>query len=176
VVGLNLATKKELVEKLNKRILESQISILVDYKGLDVEAMTRLRTELRKERVQLEVVKNTLLSIASKGTDCEQIKDTFLGPNALATCKDDAVAPARILTRFAKDNDKLEIKIGVMNGAVMTLEDIKALSKLPAREVLLSQLLSVMQAVPTGMVRVLSEVPRSFAGVIKAIADQKEAA
>jgi len=176
VVGLNLSTKKEVVENLKKRLSNSQISILVDYKGLDVAAMTQLRTELRNEGVELEVVKNTLLTIAAEGTDCDVIKESFLGPNAIVTCQEDPVAPARVLTRFAKDNEKLEIKLGAMDGAALSYDDIVALSKLPTRDVLLSQLLSVMNAVPTSMVQVLSEVPRSFVNVVKAIGDEKEAA
>ncbi|MEA1969600.1 MAG: 50S ribosomal protein L10 [Thermodesulfobacteriota bacterium] len=173
---MNLSTKKELVEKLRSRLVESEISILVDYKGLDVEAMTQLRSELRKEGVELEVVKNTLLSIAAEGTDCALIKDSFLGPNAIVTSGDDPVAPARVLAGFAKENKKLEIKIGSMNGKVLAADEIMELAKMPSKEVLLSQLLSVMNGVPTGMVRVLSEVPRSFLTVVKAIGDQKEAA
>lgn len=173
---MNLSEKKELVKALNARLSETEISILVDYKGLDVASMTQLRSELRKEGVRLEVVKNTLLSMASEGTDSAHIRDYFSGPNAIVTCKDDPVAPARILVKFAEGNDKLTIKAGAMNGKALGLDDIKAIAKLPAREELLSQLLATMNGVPTSMVRVLAEVPRSFLNVLSAIHDQKEAA
>ncbi len=173
---MNLSEKKELVSGLNARLSESKIALLVDYKGLDVEAMTALRAELRKEGANLEVVKNTLLSMAAQGTDVSVIDAAFKGPNAVVTCKDDPVAPARILVKFAKDNQKLEIKTAAMNGKALSIDDIKALATMPSREVLLAQVLSVMNAVPTSMVRVLSAVPVSFLNVVTAIKDQKEAA
>lgn len=173
---MNISQKKECVEKLHTRLSETAISILVDYKGLDVEAMTRLRTLLRAENVELEVVKNTLLGRASEGTDTVLIKDALAGPNAIATCKNDPVAPARLLVKFAEENDKLQIRAGAMNGKALSPDEIKALAKLPSKEVLLSQLLCVLNGVPTSMVRVLAQVPRSLLNVLNAIGDQKEAA
>lgn len=173
---MNLSKKKEFVAQLETCLKETQISILVDYKGLNVEAMTQLRSELRKEGVQLAVIKNTLLGMASKGTDTALMEDFFKGPNAIATCKDDPVAPARILVKFAEANEKLEIKAGSMNGKLLSVDDIKTLAKMPSREVLLAQVLSAMNGVPTAMVRVLSGVPRGFMTVLNAIGEQKEAA
>lgn len=173
---MNISQKKECVDKLHTRLSETSISILVDYKGLDVESMTRLRTQLRAENVELEVIKNTLLALASEGTDTVLIKDSLSGPNAIATCKDDPVAPARLLVKFAEENEKLEIRAGAMNGKALSADDIKALAKLPSKEVLLSQLLSVINGVPTSMVRVLAQVPRSLLNVLNAVGDQKEAA
>ncbi len=173
---MNLSEKKELVAGLNARLSESQITILVDYKGLDVEAMTALRAELRKEGANLEVVKNTLLSMAAQGTDTAVIDAAFKGPNAVITSKTDPVAPAKVLVKFAKDNQKLEIKTAAMNGKALSLDDIKALATMPSREVLLAQVLSAMNAVPTAMVRVLNAVPVSLLNVVTAIKEQKEAA
>jgi large subunit ribosomal protein L10 len=173
---LKLSEKQACVERLKTRLEETQISIIVDYKGLDVETMTQLRSELRKEGVELEVVKNTLLALASAGTGTEVIKKSFVGPNAIATCKKDPVAPARVLVKFAEKNEKLTIKIGALNGKALSLEEIQSLAKLPAKEVLLGQLLGVLNAVPTSMVRVLAQVPRSFLTALNAIKDQKEAA
>jgi len=173
---LNLSNKKEFVEQLKVCLAETQISILVDYKGLNVEAMTRLRSELRKEGVQLAVVKNTLLGMASEGTDTALMKDFFKGPNALATCKADPVAPARVLVKFAEENAKLELKAGSMNGKLLSVDEIKALAKMPSREVMLAQLLSTMNGVSTALVRVLGGVPRAFMTVLNAIGEEKEAA
>ncbi|MBF0303101.1 MAG: 50S ribosomal protein L10 [Desulfamplus sp.] len=173
---MNLTTKKELVEKLNSRLAETQIALIVDYNGLDVESMTQLRNELRKEGAHLEVVKNTLLSMASEGTDISVLKEFLKGPNAIVTSKDDPVAPAKVLVKFADSNQKLEIKIGAINGRLLNIDDIKALAKMPPKEILLAQVLSAMNAVPTAMVRVLGEVPRSFLYVLNSIGDQKKAA
>ena len=173
---LNLTTKKEFVERLHSRLSNVEIALIVDYKGLNVEDLSTLRNELRKEGAQLEVVKNTLLSMASEDTSVSVIKEFLKGPNAIVTSTEDPVAPAKVLTKFAESNDKLEIKVGAMNGKVLALEEIKALAKMPPREILLGQLLSVMNAVPTSMVRVLSGVPRAFLNVLNAVADEKEAA
>ncbi len=173
---MNLSQKKEFVAKLKSKLAESQILLLVNYKGLNVAATTELRNELRKEASCIEVVKNSLLSRAIDGTHDEVIKDAFVGPNAIVTCSEDPVAPARVIVKFAQSNDKFEIKIGAMDGKLLEIDDIKALAKLPAKDALLAQLLSAMNGVPTAMVRVLNEVPRSMLNVLNAIREQKEAA
>ena len=122
------------------------------------------------------VVKNSLLIRASKDTDVELIKDNFKGPSAIALSFEDPVSPAKVLTKFADENEKLEIKVGVMNGKVLDISAIKALSALPSREVLIGQLLSVMNGVPTGFVRALVDIQRRLLNVIVAIKEQKEAA
>lgn len=124
----------------------------------------------------MEVVKNTLLERASEGTDAALMKDFYKGPNAIVWSTDDPVAPARILADFAKDNEKLEIKVGTLSGKLLTVEEIKQLAKMPSREALLGQLVYTLNAVPTSIVNVLSGVPRSFVNVLNAIKDQKEAA
>ncbi len=173
---LNISQKKEQVERLAKDFSESEISILVDYKGLDVLKMTDLRAQLRNEGVQIEVVKNTLLTRASEDTDAALLKELFKGPNAIVISKDDPVAPARILVKFAKENEKLEIKGGALSGKLLSVEEIAQLAKMPSREELLGKLVSTLNAVPTSFVTVLSGVPRSFVNVLNAIKDQKDAA
>jgi large subunit ribosomal protein L10 len=171
---LKVEIKKQFVKGLKDRFEKSKVVILTDYKGLDVAAMTELRAKLREAEIEYQVIKNTMLRLASEGTDVEAIKDSFNGPSAVALSYEDPVAPAKILTDFAKDNNKLEIKIGVMGGKVLELEGIKALSALPSREELLATVLSAMNAVPTSLVTALSDVPRRMVNVIQAIKDQKE--
>jgi large subunit ribosomal protein L10 len=173
---LIIESKKQFVKELKERLEKSSVVILTDYKGLDVEAMTELRAKLREADVQYQVVKNTMLRLASEGTGVEAIKDSFVGPSAIAMSFDDPVAPAKVLTEFAKDNEKLEIKIGVMDGKTLDLSAIKALSDLPSRDQLLATVLSAMNAVPTSLVTALSDVPRRLVNVLQAIKDQKEAA
>jgi large subunit ribosomal protein L10 len=173
---LNISQKKELVERLHKMLSEAEVSILVNYKGIDVESITKLRAELRKENVSMEVVKNTILTRASEGTNSSVLKDYYSGPNAIVTSVADPVAPAKILVNFAKDNEKLEIRVGALNGKLLDAEAIKQLSKMPSRDELLGQLICTINQVPTSFVRVLNEVPRSFVSVLSAIKDQKEAA
>ncbi len=173
---MRLDAKQQIAEDLHERFARSAIIVLTDYKGLDVAAMNDLRRKLREANIEYQVVKNTLLVRASEDTGVAAIKDLFKGPSAVALSYDDPVAPAKVLTQFAKDNEKLEIKVGVLNGKVLDVQAIKALATLPSREVLLAQFLSALNAVPTSFVRALAEIPRSLVNVLTAIKDQKEAA
>ncbi len=173
---VKIEEKKKIVEDLKEKFATTKVVIVTDYKGLNVSQMTELRRNLSKANVEFQVVKNTLLTRASKDTDAELLADVFKGPSGIALSFDDPVAPAKVLTQFAKDNQKLEIKAGVMNGKMMDLDAIMALSKLPSREELLAQVLATMNAVPTGLVRALADVPRRMVNALNAIKDQKEAA
>lgn len=163
-----------LIEKMNERLKRAQATFVVDYKGLDVESMNKIRSELRKIDVEFYVIKNRLLKLASKETDTETVADQFVGPCALAITYDDIVSPAKALVDLEKDLDKLDLKAGQMSGKLMDLESIKKLAKLPGREQLLSQVLSVMQAVPTSFVRVTNGVLVNLMNVLKAIETAKE--
>jgi large subunit ribosomal protein L10 len=171
---LKLEAKQQITEDLHDRFARSAIIVLTDYKGLDVTSINELRRKLRDANIEYQVVKNTLLVRAAEDTEIALIKDHFKGPSAVAISYDDPVAPAKILTQFAKENDKLEIKVGVLNGKVLDVQAIKALAMLPSREVMLAHVLSTINAVPTSFVRVLAEVPRSMLNVLTAIKDQKE--
>jgi large subunit ribosomal protein L10 len=147
---------------------------LTDYKGLDVDAITKLRRSLKDADAEYSVVKNSLLNLASEETDVALLKDHFKGPTAIALSYHDPVAPAKVISEFAENNEKFEVKIGAMDGRTLQLDDIKALSSLPPREVLLAKVLSAMNAVPSSFVRTLNEIPRQLLYVLQAIKDQKE--
>jgi len=173
---LKLEEKQQITKDLHDRFAKSAIIVVTDYQGLDVASISDLRRKLRESNVEYQVVKNTLLVRAAEGTEVALIKDHFKGPSAVAISYDDPVAPAKVLSQFAKDNNKLEIKVGILNGKVLDDQAIKALATLPSREVLLAQFLSALNAVPTSFVRVLAEIPRGLVNVLTAIKDQKEAA
>jgi large subunit ribosomal protein L10 len=172
---LDIKEKKRIAVDLQGRFEKSAIVILTDYKGLDVSSMNALRRKLREANTEYQVVKNSLLVRAAEGNDVTLIKDHFTGPSAIALSYDDPVAPAKVLTEFVKEHKAFEIKVGVLNGKVVDLNGIKALSALPSREVLLAHVLSAVNAVPTSLVTALSDVPRRFLNVVQAIKDQKEA-
>ena len=172
---MNLSQKQQIAEELHEKFERSKIVIVTDYKGLDVAAMNSLRRQLKDAEIEYKVVKNSLLIRAAEGTDVALITDSFKGPSAVALSYDDPVAPAKILSEFAEDNEKLELKIGVMSGKSLDIAAIKALSALPSREVLLAKLLSAMNGVPTGFVRTLNGVPQKFLNLLMALRDQKEA-
>ncbi len=173
---MKLDEKQKIVAALREKFEAAQVVIVTDYKGLDVAQMNDLRRKLREAEVEYQVVKNTMLTRASQETDVAQLTDTFKGPSAIALAFTDPVAPAKVLTQFAKENDKLEIKAGVMNGKLLDLSAITALAKLPSREELLAQVLAAMNAVPQGLVSALADAPRRLVNVLNAVKDQKEAA
>jgi large subunit ribosomal protein L10 len=172
---LDINEKKRITGDLRERLAKSTIVILTDYKGLDVSAMNQLRRKLKEADAEYQVAKNSLLVRASEGNDVNLIKDQFKGPSAIALSDGDPVAPAKVLTDFATENKNFEIKVGVLNGKIVDLAGIKALSSLPSMEVLLAQVLSTMNAVPTSLVTALSDVPRRLLNVLQAINEQKEA-
>lgn len=172
---MRLEEKQKITQDLHERFSKSAIVVVTDYKGLDVSSMNDLRRKLREEGVEFQVAKNTHLMRAAKDTEVALIQGYFKGPSAVALSYTDPVAPAKILTQFAKDNQKLEIKGGVLNHKVLDVNAIMALAKLPSREVLLGQLLSVLNEVPASFVRTIAEIPRSLLNVLTAIRDQKEA-
>jgi large subunit ribosomal protein L10 len=173
---VKLEEKKQIVEDLHQRFAKSSLVVLTDYKGLNVAEVSDLRRKLKLAGVDLKVAKNTLMARAAEGTTVALVKDLFQGPGAVAISYQDPVAPAKILTKFAEDSKKLGIRVAVLNGKRIEPGDVKALADLPSREILLGQLLSLMLAVPTSLVRVLTGVPRGMLNVLNAIHEKKETA
>jgi large subunit ribosomal protein L10 len=171
---LDRKTKEQIVSELQKKLKEAKMGVLTSFSGMNVEKMEALRNELRKSNAEWKVVKNTLLRIASDGTDFSIMADHFKWPVAIALSYQDPVAPAKVLVEFAKKNPELEIKVGVLDQKLLTKNDLTVLAELPSREVLLGKLVSVMAAVPTSFVTVLSGVPRSFVLVLNAVSEKKQ--
>jgi len=171
---MNLEKKKQITDDLHEKFARAAIVILTHYKGMDVAGITDLRRRLREADAEYKVVKNTLLVRAAEGTGAAPLKDSFTGPSAVAFSYTDPVAPARVLSEFAKTNDKLQIRTAALKGRLLEPKDIKALAELPSREVLLAQTLAVMNAVPTSFVRVLSAIPQKFLYLLSALKTQKQ--
>jgi large subunit ribosomal protein L10 len=171
---LDRSQKDTIVRGLQESLGKASGAFLVDYQGLNVETLTKLRRELREANVQFQVVKNRLLLIACEGTDTAVLKDHVTGPSALAILYEDVIKPAKVLTNFSQDNEALEIKVGQIYGKVLDLRAINKLAKLPPKEILLSQLLFTLSGVPASFVRVLSGIPRRMVTVLAAIKAQKE--
>jgi len=167
--------KKAFVEDLHSRLEKAQGTFLVDYKGLNVETLNRLRMELRGVNAQFQVVKNRLLKLACEDTDTSLLKEHMHGPSAIALSGEDLVGSAKILVNFAKDFEQLQLKVGQISGKFVDKDLIERLAALPGRDALLAQVLSAMQAVPASLVRVLSGVLTKLLYVLKAIEQQKEA-
>ena len=158
-----IQAKQEAVEVVTSKLRESATTVVVDYRGLNVSQVTELRKQLREAGVEFQVLKNTLLRRSAEAAELTDLNEILTGPTAIAFSGEDAVAPAKILNDFAKKNDALELKGGVVEGKVVSASEIKALAELPSREGLLSMLLSVLQA-PV----------RNFALAVKAVAEKDE--
>lgn len=167
--------KEQLVTELAGKLSSARATFLADYRGLTVEAASDLRRKLHEAGVEYRVVKNTLLRLASKGTDVEALDDHFFGPTAIAIVGDDPVAPAKVLADLAKDSKVFELKAGTLGDKVISAEDIEALAKLPGREELLAKMLSTMNAPASNFVGTLGAIPRQMVQALSAIKDQKAA-
>lgn len=158
-----IENKQVQVQEITEKFQNAASVVVVDYRGLNVTQVTELRKQLREAGVEFKVYKNTLTRRATEAVGLEGINEVLVGPNAIAFSNEDVVAPAKIINEFAKKNEALEIKAGIIEGTISSVEDVKALAELPSREGLLSMLLSVLQA-PV----------RNFALATKAVAEQKE--
>jgi large subunit ribosomal protein L10 len=166
--------KEQIVQDLHERFSRARVVILTDYKGLNVEKLNTLRRKLKENDVEYQVAKNTLVNRASQDTQVALISDALVGPTAVALSYADPVAPAKVLKEFAKENEALGIKIGVLGGQVLDEKAIENLANLPSREVLLAKLLSTMNAVPTGLVTALADLPRRLMNVLQAKKEKME--
>lgn len=158
-----IAKKAVIVDEIAEKFESAASAVIVDSRGLTVEEVTNLRKQLRDNGVEFKVIKNSILRRAAEKQGLEGLEEVFTGPTAVAFSNDDVVAPAKILNDFAKDAKNLEIKGGVIEGKVSSIDEIVALAKLPNREGLLSMLLSVLQA-PV----------RNVAYAVNAVAESKE--
>ncbi|QWH43002.1 50S ribosomal protein L10 [Bacillus toyonensis] len=158
-----IETKQQVVTEIADKLRASKSTIVVDYRGLTVSEATELRKQLREAGVEFKVYKNSLTRRAAESAEMAELNEFLTGTNAIAFSNEDVVAPAKVLNDFATKHEALEIKAGVIEGKLVTLDEVKAIATLPSREGLLSMLLSVLQA-PI----------RNLALATKAVAEQKE--
>ncbi len=160
----SLEGKKQVVQDLVEKFKTAVSVVVVDYRGVSVAQITKLRKELREAGVEYMVVKNTLLTIAAKEAGYEDITGVFKGVTAIAFSENDVVAPAKIISKFIKDNKVMELKGGILEGNVLDVEGVTALGELPSKEALLAQVASCFQAPIQKMAYVLEEVRKSKEG------------
>lgn len=170
---MNRTQKAAEVESLKSKFVNSQLTLVTEYQGLDVASVTELRKALSKDEATLKVVKNRLAKIALKDTPCEELSQYFVGATAITVTEGDPVAPAKTLSDFAKTHEELKVKVGFLDGKLLTPEEVKMLATMPSKEELLAKLLGSMQAPATNLVSVLSQIPRQLVQVLSAVKDQK---
>jgi len=164
-----------MIEEVSALVADAKAIVVAEYRGLDVEAVTKLRRQARGQGVQLRVFKNTLARRAVTGTPFAGLADKLVGPLVYGMGSD-PVAVAKVLSSFAKDNDKLVIKAGAMANFVMDEKGVKTLATMPSREELLAKLMATMQAPIAQFVRTLNEVPGRLVRTLAAVNDAKQAA
>ena len=150
--------KKPVVEEISELLNGAATAVVVDYRGLTVAEDTELRKQLREAGVVYKVYKNTMINFAIKDTEFADLAQHLEGPTAIAVCKDDATAAARVLAKFAKTAEALEIKGGVVDGVYYDAAGIGQIASIPSREVLLSKLLGSMQSPITNFARVIKQI------------------
>lgn len=174
-MGLNRQEKAAKVEEVSAMVATAQSIVVAEYRGLSVDAVTKLRKQARGDGVQLRVLKNTLARRAVEGTPFAGLADKFVGPLVYGFSAD-PVAAAKVLAAFAKSNDKLVIKAGAMPNYVMDAKGVNALATMPSREELLATLMATMNAPIGKFVRTINEVPARFVRTVAAVRDAKEKA
>jgi len=174
-VSLNRKEKAVVIEDVTTQVATAQSIVVAEYRGLDVASVTVLRKNARASGVYLRVLKNSLARKAIVGTSFEALSTKLVGPLIYAISTD-PVAAAKVLSEFAKTNEKLAIKAGALPNSILDVDGVKALATMPSRDELLSKLLGTMQAPIAQFVRTLNEVPTKFVRGLAAVRDQKQAA
>ncbi|MDR2054736.1 MAG: 50S ribosomal protein L10 [Desulfovibrio sp.] len=172
---MNRTEKAAVITKIRAGAENASIAVVVDFKGMPVEEMTRLREKLRGNGAELLVVKNTLARIAFAGSPHEVIKDHFRENCAIALGSHDPVAAAKALTDFARTSKNLVLRHASLDGRFLAAEQIDALARLPGRKELLARTLGTLNAVPTNFVSLLANVIRGMLYALKAIEEKKAA-
>jgi large subunit ribosomal protein L10 len=166
--------KQEIIQSLKKEFSENSTAVAIDYRGLNMIELSDLRGRLREQKCTLRVVKNTLSVIASEGTPYKDYTRTFAGPTAMVLTKENPVPLAKVLMEYAKQNDKVKLKSGFLQGKIISPEEIKEVAKLPSREILIGRFIGLIQAPISNLLSVLQGPSRSLVTALKAVADSKQ--
>ena len=173
---MNRTEKTELIDVMSDVFKSTHMGMLVDFRGLNVAEVTDLRARLHANNTRMRVLKNRIAKIAILGTPFEPLKDNLSDTRAFIY-GDDAVAPAKVVTKYLSDNDKLHFVAGLLvtasGGEVLDLGRVRSLGSLPSREELLARLMGMMNAVPAKFVRTLNEIPARFLRTLAAVRDAK---
>ena len=167
--------KAPIVDEISEKIKNAHAAVLVDHRGLTVEQDTQLRRQLREAGVTYKVHKNTMMKRAFEGTDFAELDKHLDGPSALALADEDVTAPARVLVKFAKTADKLEIKGAVIEGSYYDVKGIEELANVPSREELLGRLFGSWKSPVSNFARVIAQIAEKGPDAGEAAAPAEEA-
>ena len=178
-MSANVQAKELIVNEIIDRLDRAKSVVLIDYRGLTVAEVTELRNLYREAGVEYKVVKNTLTRFAANEVGYQELDSALHGPTALAISSTDPVAPAKVLSDFAKDVEALEIKAGFLDGKVISLDEVKTLANTPSREVLIAKIMGSLNSPISKLVRTLQALVDNGvepAEIVKAAPAAEEAA
>jgi len=173
---MDRAAKEAFVSDFADKLSRTRLAIFADYRGLDANTTVQFRKSLAAtdETVEFRVVKNSLVSRAVEGTPFELVREHLSGPNAVILGYGDVVEAARLSTEFAKDNEEMELKLGILDGKEISVKQLEALAELPSKEVLQAMLLGVLQGPSRNLVSLLANCNRQLVNVLAAYRDKLE--
>lgn len=171
---LSKAAKNDIVKRFSEVFKANPSVMLVEYKGLTVAELEGLRSNLKDADTEFKIVKNKLLKIAAKDTEIEQINDLLVGPTAIAVCESDPTAAAKVFVKTAKDLPLLVIKGGVVEGNMVSVDDITAISKLPSRQEMMAQLLGALSSPMSNLLGAFTQMQSKLLYALEAVKDTKE--
>ena len=169
-----LDEKKKAVSEIAETLKSSCTGVIVNYSGITVEDDTKLRKELRETGCTYKVIKNTMLRLAFKEAGIDGLDGSLKGSTAIATNKDDYVAPAKILSKYAEDSKTFEVKSGFVDAKAVSIDEIKTLASLPSKEVLIGQVLRGLNGPISGLVTVLNGTMKGLVVALNAIAEKEK--
>lgn len=168
--------KEKMLEEITEDLKQAELVIVTDYRGLNVKNINSLRGKLRSEKCRYRITKNTMNRLACRQAGFEQLESLFEGPTAIAYSSADPVAAAKIFIEFARENEALVVKGGMLSGQMLDPASIKALGEIPPREVLLAKVVGGFQSPIYGLVGVLQGILRQLVYTVDAVRQQKESA
>lgn len=171
---MNRTEKEQVIGELHEKMAKATAAIVAEPKGLTVAVVTDLRKKLRENKLEYRVVKNTLAARAAKGTSLELISDKFVGPTAIVLSYDDVIAPAKLISEFAKDRENFSIRTAVVQGKVVDAKGVQALAKMPGLQELRGQIAAMIAQPATKLVRMIGTPGQQLAQVLGARREQLE--
>ncbi len=171
---LSKETKQEVINQINERFKSNPSVFVLEFKGLTVKELENVRKDLRQTNSELKIVKNTLLKRAAEDTEAGQLSNLFVGSTAIAFCDEDSAATAKVFVKSAKEYELLNIKGGLLEGKVVSVDEIEKISKLPSRVELIAQFMGLLNSPMSNFLYSLQNMQTKFLYALDALKEKKE--
>ena len=171
---LSRESKQEIINQINEKFKSNPSIFVLDYKGLSVKELEKIRRELKSVSSEIKIVKNTLLLKASEDTEADQLSELFVGSTAIAFCTDDSSAAAKLFVKSAKEYEQFSIKGGLLEGKKLDVSEIEQISKLPSRIELIAQFASLLSSPMSGFLYSLQNMQSKLLYALNALKEKKD--